>query len=342
MASHWDLAGLTDSRSRLGRLVPGTRITVPAWIELSLDRRELIFGGGPPDAKVRVRHTQADRNLLNQFVQLWDKKPELILRFARKWGVLYLDEYGRPCQPNGPFERRELIEVWKYFSRRAQAVLNIAANLKLGRLGDLVDWDALRGTEYRSGNLLQEMDRHAPFLQTMLPRIEYPFNQRRKNRSVDPGYRRSVKGEVTLLSLEATLWLKLGRVGFVVSATDATWTLSLDYGECMLAAVALQLALVLAEVEALYTCDGCHKPYVRTKRAPKRGEANFCLACGRKKAVQGADRRRRWRRAEAKRLAREGVPAQSIAKRLGSSLAAVRSWTAKKLKTSPPGGWPDR
>jgi hypothetical protein len=161
----WGLARFTDSHSRLGRLVPGSRTTVPRWLRLSADCAEIICDKGPADATVRVRHTQADRKMLNQFVQLWRQKPQSILRFAQRWGVLYLDKQGRPCQTVGPSGRREPIEVWRYFSRRAQAVLNIAANLKVGKLGDLDDWKALHGTASHSGNLLAEMDRYAPFEQ---------------------------------------------------------------------------------------------------------------------------------------------------------------------------------
>jgi len=204
--------------------------------------------------------------MLNHFVRLWGMKPASILQFARKWGVLYLDKDSRPCQTNGPNERRESLEVWKYYSRRAQAVLNIAANLKLGKLGDLDDWRALRGIQFYSGRFLEEMDRFAPFMMTMLARTDYPFKGDGSD-AVHPAYKRSVKSEIAFLSMEATLWLKLGRVGFVVGHGERGWGLALDYNECMFAAIALQLALILADVEGLYTCSGCHKPYARTKKA---------------------------------------------------------------------------
>ncbi|HEY6346097.1 MAG TPA: hypothetical protein VIY49_31800 [Bryobacteraceae bacterium] len=321
----WDQAQFTDLRARLGRLVPGTRITVPVWLDLSPDRHELTFDGGPPDAKIRVRHTHADRMMLTQFVQLWKQKPESVLRFARRWGVLYLDENGRPCQTVGPGKRRESLDTWRYYSRRAQAVLNIAANLKLGRFGELDDWAALRGTASRTGGLLEEIDRYSPFMLTMLPRIEYPFSK--DGRSVYPKYKRSVKSEIAFLAVEATLWLRLGRVGFVVGFGEHGWGLAIDYNTCMLAAIALQLALVLSDVEAVYHCSGCNLPYARTKRAPKPGQANFCDDCGRKRAVAAADRRRRQKKAKARRLARQGLPVSEIAERLGSTPATIRNWT---------------
>jgi transposase-like protein len=327
----WDLAQMTDHRSKLGRLVPGTRITVPLWLELTPDGRELVWTDGPLNTKVHVSHMQVERQMLNDFVRLWAQPVEALLKFARKWGILYLDQHGRPCQMNGASPRREKIEAWKYWSRRAQAVLNIAANLKLGNLGDLDDWRALGGTELRTGAFLQEMDRYAPFLMTMFPRIAYPFKTEGSH-SIQLKYRRSVKSEKAFLSLEATLWLKLARVGFTVGVKDTGWGLWLDYNDCLFAAMALQLALVLADVEALFTCSGCHRPYARTKKAPKPDQANFCDECGRRKALKRADEKRRRKMATAQQLFREGVSMRDIAKRLNAKPVTVNGWLRNRRK----------
>ncbi len=69
----WDTAGLTDLRSRLGGPVPTTRITVPVYLDLSPDRQSLVWDGGPPEAKVRVKHVYADHDLLDGFVELWNR-----------------------------------------------------------------------------------------------------------------------------------------------------------------------------------------------------------------------------------------------------------------------------
>ena len=328
----WEQAELTDAQSRIGRVVPSSRITIPAWLKLSPDRREITWDSGPADATVRVRHTESGKKMLDLFAQLWKQKPESVLRYAKRWGVLYLDKRGRPCQTVGPFERREPLEAWRYFSRRAQAVLNIAANLKLGELGAVDDWDALRDPASHTGDFLKEMDRYAPFELTMVARIGYPFVRGRAGRTPEPRYKRTVALEIALLSVEATLWLKLSRVGFVVHPMQSGWHLAVDYNECMLSAIALQLALVLADVTALYSCDGCHRPYPRQLRAPKPGQANFCDTCGVGAARRLADEKRRHKMSEAKRLARDGVSPSKIAKRLNSRFRRFAAGSESKWR----------
>ena len=88
---------------------------------------------------------QPSRAMLTDFVALHQAtSPETILRFAREWGVLMMTggKARRPCGEAMP-EGSDPLDAWKYFSRRASAVLNIAAALKDGKLGDLADWGVL-------------------------------------------------------------------------------------------------------------------------------------------------------------------------------------------------------
>jgi hypothetical protein len=85
-----------------------------------------------------------------------------------------------------------------------------------------------------------------------------------------------------------------------------------------MAAIALQLAQTIS-AGSLFFCSGCQRPYLRRThrkhkeerghkrkeefgRNPKPGEANFCLECGRKAALQNADKRRNEREREYRRL----------------------------------------
>jgi hypothetical protein len=55
------------------------------------------------------------------------------------------------------------------------------------------------------------------------------------------------------------------------------WELQIDYHGFLLSAIALQLALVVAEADSV--CSGCSKPYTRDKRRPKPGSDNYCETC---------------------------------------------------------------
>jgi hypothetical protein len=316
----WDVAGLTDLNSRLGREVGGGYIAVAPHIELSSDGTELI--SAIRHNEDRYRRVRPDREMLTRFAQLWNETPQSILRFARKWGGLKIDKRGRPANPIGSFERRESIWDWKYYSRRAHAVLNIAANLRLGKLGAIEDWVALHGLVSHSGDFLADLHRFGPFMLEGFVGTRYPLVLRK-------GFKRSIADEKYILSLEATVWLRLGRVTFVVGVEPAGWNLEVDYGGCMLGAVALQIALVLADASSLYKCSGCNEHYIRKKKAPKRGQSNYCDKCGRRKALQRADQTRRGKMAAARRLSRvDGVSISEIAKRLNSRPTTIRRWVS--------------
>src|ERR1019366_7449547 len=119
------LAGYTDANGNLGRPVPSGQILVPGQVRVEGDAIHWELAG---HAKFR----EPSRSMLNEFIGLHQAdSPEVILRFARQWGVLALTggKAPRPCGEAMP-EGIEPIEAWRYFSRRASAVLNIAAALK--------------------------------------------------------------------------------------------------------------------------------------------------------------------------------------------------------------------
>jgi hypothetical protein len=129
----WDLGGLTDINGNLGKPVPSGQVLVPGKIELDGEaiRWELA---GP------ARWQEISRSTLNEFVKLWESDSASIMRFAKKWGVLAMQSTKakdtviyRPCGESQT-EGSDPIPAWKYFSRRACAVLNIAAALRQDKL----------------------------------------------------------------------------------------------------------------------------------------------------------------------------------------------------------------
>lgn len=143
--------------SALGKAGSRWRYHCPPKIRLAGDHLSwsLRCEGTPPKA------VRPDREMLNSFVTLWERDPAALLKFAGKWGVLFLDSAGRPGHSLRP-ETNEVIDSWRYWSRRAYSVLRIGANLRRRQLGDPDDWRALDGTFCRTGDLLDEVQRYVP------------------------------------------------------------------------------------------------------------------------------------------------------------------------------------
>jgi hypothetical protein len=108
------------------------------------------------------------------------------------------------------------------------------------------------------------------------------------------------------------------------------WELQIDYRGFLFSAIALQLALVVAEADSLYVCSGCSKPYTRDKRRPKPGSDNYCEMCeaggvAKRRAVD----RYREKKVEAARLFAGGMPVAEIAAKLGATEVQVQKWFTK-------------
>jgi hypothetical protein len=107
------------------------------------------------------------------------------------------------------------------------------------------------------------------------------------------------------------------------------WVLEIDYHGLLFAAIALQLALVVADADSLFTCSGCAVPYIRPRerKRPKSGWANYCDEC----STKGVAKRRavetyRGKRSQAVRMHSSGVSVQEIAEQLNTATTRVRGW----------------
>jgi hypothetical protein len=104
------------------------------------------------------------RGVLDEFIELAECSDLEILKYARTWGVLELckhhlpylhgnpDEHLRLPLPDRSLTNRQLatskclalgtepLEVWRFFSRQAKALLRIAANLQQEMPGESDDW----------------------------------------------------------------------------------------------------------------------------------------------------------------------------------------------------------
>jgi hypothetical protein len=263
------LAGFTDANGDLGRPVPSGHVLVPGqiWIEGASIRWKLAG---------HLKARQPSREMLTDFVALHQAtSPETILRFAREWGVLMMTggKAPRPCGES-MMEGSDPIDAWKYFSRRASAVLNIAAALKDAKLGDLADWGVL--AIIPTGDEAEEAASKAA------------FEQHRYGMGFLPDLPRGTQGRSAvdqgrdLLSGEIDQWLRFWKNGRARVFADLSlrwstqtrkWELQIEYQGYLFAAIALQLTVVLVNLDqidklgfaaqhsiALRTpCNGAHR-----------------------------------------------------------------------------------
>lgn len=134
----------------------------------------------------RRQAEEAGRGVLDDFLKLRHGRDEAILNYARTWGVLELcchnlpachefrigvplrlpgtlpanlrgsrcrvfDLDPRQCPPLG----KEPLETWRFFSEQAWTLLNIAGNLRRGRLGEDQHWSAVLRKGFRPEQTLQ-------------------------------------------------------------------------------------------------------------------------------------------------------------------------------------------
>jgi hypothetical protein len=239
-----------------------------------------------PDRSHEPKSLNPSKTLLNDFVRL-HAVPEKILEFAQKNGVLWQDGIDA--------EGREPINEWRRLSRKACALLNIGVDLAAGkRKVNVEEWKWVR--LYEDGELADLTSPAASFVE---------------------------------MELEIShAWL--AECGFSMRRNKQTRTfgLEIDYRGKMLNAVGLQVAATLAHLDSIFICSGCQYPYGRpkSKRRPRKGQANFCDECGTKAALQHADERRKARIAEARRLYSAGLSIESIADQIDAEAESVERW----------------
>jgi len=332
-----ELAGFADENGRLGRQVPSGYIRIPQKIWLQKDCICWRTGKEP-----RIR--EVSQSMLNQFLRLSDANS--ILEFAREWGVMALSnnlreesEPGHSYLPGRQIEKgSEPIPVWQYYSKRARAVLSVAAALRQGKLGDVSDWDefakiVVHASERASALKWIEGKMIAPGHWSYgLGFSIYAAGSTKEDRLESSRY--AIAGEIRA-------WLecwKNGRTGGVSDLTlrwiedQQRFDLQIDYHGLLFPAIALQLALVVADADSLYSCSGCGKPYIRPRerKRPKSGWANYCDQC----LEDGVAQRRavetyRQKRGEAVRLHAAGMSVSKIAEQLHADPDSVLAWIEK-------------
>ncbi len=300
------------------------RFKVPCCIEIVADNLQWNWTESVPRPPV-------SQSTLDEFVKLWRLGPNAVLSFARRWGLLGMEEHFdenppcyQPCCEEALLKGHEPIAAWRFYSRRAHAVLSIASALRQGKLGDLTDWEVIA----RSWD--------APPQKGPSEWATYYMQQHRMPR-LDSS-KDSFDDAASTIGMEVNDWLTSWKAGRERGYTDFSlewfpdvrrWQLSFDDHGFLFAGLAQQLAQCIAGDEGIFTCSGCGFPYVRDLKRPKVGSANYCPKCRKK----GIARRRavgvyREKKTKAVRLHRTGMPLAEIARQLGAPLSRISKWVA--------------
>jgi DNA-directed RNA polymerase subunit RPC12/RpoP len=213
-------------------------------------------------------------NLLDEFVNLESAAPKKVLRFAQKWGPLWVctshSKRGEVeavsfIHPLGPLHGSldhglawcswtpaEAVSAFVREAKRVVAALRIFVSLMLGMKEEEEEkcWAELGF----SGRLV--------------------FSE---------GTTADDKAFIKKLLLSKFVESRLTEVGFTIGPSlNAKSLLKIrlvsDLG--FIRAVWLQVAQAMTGMRGIYTCDNCGKLYVREGRKPPKGRLNFCPDCG--------------------------------------------------------------
>jgi transposase-like protein len=287
----------------MGRRVKAMALIVPPQIEAQGDL--LVWGSPVPGSLTRVM--PSDR-LISDFLKLGSPtsmKP--FVKFAKRYGV---------------FGATQLLD-WE------KVPVSLSDALVLGK----ERWEVLGciGTEWEPiefWRVLSGVDPPSDNVWTQ-------FAESAEEREWPPAHHLWAR---SLLAKVVNHWLRVGRVRLSISLSDlskppVSWETQIVCGDIystLFGTIALQVMLLIAGAETLYTCNGCGIPYIPAGRRPRRGQNSYCDDCGLDRARRDADRRRKDKMIEARRLHAKGAKPEEIADRLNvRSVASVRRWLKK-------------
>jgi len=288
----------------MGSAVPSSLLYAPLTVRLH-DPENIYF-----DWQLNSRPVSATpkRRMLDEFLRLAAASPEMIVDFAKQWGLLEVD-VDRMQSLEAFTKGLEPIATWRTLSQRANAILTIAIAIRGGSTGSVESWNCLAPSHFQPTTLESPIMKSLDMARNTL--VQY-----------------------------VNFWMNVGMVG-----TRLTWIedeegygrfgTKVTYGpRCQLVgALGLQLALVLSDSDALFTCGGCGILFIRPrhKARPAVSRSNYCDACrGQKISSRKADLRRKQKRTQARNMHAEGIDLMTIAKTLKSKSETIERWIHKR------------
>jgi len=260
-----ELGGLLSEGGRLERAFPIAKMPIP--VEMALDGGNIVW-----DTHARMKKVEPGKRMLLDFIQLGESADSEILKYARRWGVLMLCSHHQlPSTHNRPPDfltrravewclpaRREPLDSWRKFARRARLIVGVAGHLNQGTLFDPRQW-------LQTICELDAPDDKTPGAQVLTGLLGTTSKQRSR------------------LAMLVNEWLWLGDVRPALLWEKDVSALQLNFGSpytgSLFGALGIELMLAVSGQGDFATCSGCGQPYLRAKRRPKSGQENYCLEC---------------------------------------------------------------
>lgn len=303
--------------------------------ELWLDGTSLRFDARPQPGKL----VRPGPGMLEEFVKLVDARDQAILKYARKWGPLWLCSHRRywqhdplACRPVASSDERyytrwEPLEYWRDFAKEARATLRIARKLNTGEAADPEDWQAIPARYERMDAMFIRWDElqwvqpederihEAYLLDDDFEQLERTMIELKEEQRARPEYAspddawqwETVADGATpdiherLLSMVLDRWVERGGVKLSVFRQNDRRAIRLAGGG-LIGALAVQLVFDVCRTDGLAVCTSCGTPYLPPKRRPRRDQNPYCSDCGLKAAMR--DAAARYRKTEKYREAR--------------------------------------
>ena len=266
----------------------------------------------------RFRFISPQPEMFDSFLGLWKSPDSAIVRFAKKWNSLRVNDEFSPSLNNG----REPLHLWRFLSRRAYSVVHISAKLAIGETASGADWDYLSSDT----TSLMPSDALTDFYNFPDWSREPSFGES----GISLGRRLDASGQKDLIAGEIDeFWLERfpSRPTLLYGDGNAFEIKMRFSNGNLLPFIALQMALTVAGVNRFFSCSACGKLYVRKEqRTPNKGQSNYCSAeACKKEALRRTDENRRMRVIKARELKASGVSVSEIAAQLGITTNRVRA-----------------
>lgn len=272
---------LFDAEGNLERPVGDGGWHSPNLVTLDDTEKWLLWGDMQPG-----RRWMAERHpgpgMLEQFISLSNARPRQVLAYARRWGILMKCEHGRsfalarviqchPCQRRFTVQLdevkpllREKVDLWRQYASEFKALLAISIALRNGERGTKEDWSGIKSVKRTS-------------LRGELKTPEKWSIHRQQMTLQDILQHWCHKADVQILFQ----W-QIDGMPFII------------LGGSLLAALVIQLMLVISRSSGIAFCDACGRPFAPTRK-PNPNRRKFCTVCGHKAACRYAKRDERQR-----------------------------------------------